>query len=155
MPRPSVRMGLLLAAILGGCTRAPAPAQGGAQPPAVVLQLRSGVEVQVNVELARSEGERARGLMYRRSLDAGSGMLFVFPHPDRLKFWMRNTYIPLDMIFLDEDHRVVYVEENAAPMTDTPRGPEEHAPFVLEVRGGWARAHGIEPGVVARFVNVP
>ncbi len=146
----------------GGCQRAPSPAgpatgstAGPARGTEVVLQLHSGAEVHVAVEIARSEGERARGLMYRRSLEGGSGMLFLFPKPDHLKFWMRNTYIPLDMIFLGEDHRVNYVEENAEPLTDSPRGPEVLSQYVLEVPGGWARTHGIEPGVTARFVGVP
>lgn len=120
----------------------------------MLLKLRSGSEVRVTVELARSEGERARGLMHRRSLEPGTGMLFLFPAPDHLKFWMRNTYIPLDMIFLAEDQHVVYVEENAEPLNDTPRGPDAPTQFVLEVPGGWARAHGIEPGVVTKFVGV-
>jgi uncharacterized membrane protein (UPF0127 family) len=93
--------------------------------------------------------------MYRRSLEPGSGMLFLWPAPqDSLKFWMRNTYIPLDMIFLAADRRVVFVEENAEPLTDTPRGPNEPVQFVLEVPGGWARTHGIAPGVSATFVGV-
>ncbi len=115
--------------------------------------MRSGNEVHVTVELARTPAERQRGRMFRRSLEAGRGMLFLFSEPSPLKFWMHNTYIPLDMIFLADDHRVVYVEENAEPETDTPRGPDTPTQFVLAVPGGWARAHGIEPGVSARFVN--
>ena len=152
MLRPLVLLAPLVA-VLGasGCHQVPAAAPSGAE---VVLQIRSGAEVRVKVELARTEGERAHGLMFRRSLDAGAGMLFLFPEPDKLKFWMRNTYIPLDMIFLGEDHHVVYVEENAEPLTETPRGPEAPSQFVLEVPGGWARTHGVEPGVVARFVGL-
>ncbi len=143
---------------LSACHESPSQVGGAARPLStaeVVLQLRSGQELHVKVEVARTEGERARGLMYRRVLAGGEGMLFLFPKPDHLKFWMRNTYIPLDMVFLDEDHRVAYVEENAEPLTDTPRGPEVPTQYVLEVPGGWARAHGIEPGVPARFVGVP
>jgi uncharacterized membrane protein (UPF0127 family) len=121
--------------------------------PEVVFLLSSG-PVHVAVELARSESERARGLMYRHALESGHGMLFLFPQTDRLKFWMRNTYIPLDMIFLDEDRRVVYVEENAKPLTDTPRGPEAPSRYVVEVPGGWARARGIDEGATAQFVGV-
>jgi uncharacterized membrane protein (UPF0127 family) len=121
--------------------------------PEVVLQVRD-VDVHVKVEVARSDDERHRGLMFRQSLEAGRGMLFLWSAPEPLKFWMKNTYIPLDMIFIDHDHRVVGVEENAEPLTTNPRGPDEDSQFVLEVPGGWAHAHGVERGVVVRFVGV-
>jgi uncharacterized membrane protein (UPF0127 family) len=154
MSRPAAALAaaLVCAVSATGCTRAPAPAV--TQTPEVLFTVRAGTQVRVRVEVARNDAERARGLMHRRSLEPGTGMLFLFPAPDYLKFWMRNTYIPLDMIFLDRDKKVVYVEENAEPLTDTPRGPDEPAQFVLEVPGGWARPHGIEPGVTATFVGV-
>jgi uncharacterized membrane protein (UPF0127 family) len=146
---------LAIALVAGACTRPSTGAPVGGTVPKVVLTVGSGVKVEVKVELARTEPERARGLMYRRSLDPGSGMLFIFPAPDYLKFWMRQTYIPLDMIFFGADKKVVYVEENAEPLNDTPRGPPDTpSQYVLEVPGGWARAHGILPGVTADFVGV-
>ncbi len=154
MSRPvaALAAAVLCAAGAPGCTRAPGP--GMTQTPEVVFQAPSGAQVRVRVEVARTDAQRAQGLMYRRSLEPGTGMLFLFPAPDTLKFWMRNTYIPLDMIFLGADRKVVYVEENAEPLTDTPRGPDQPAQFVVEVPGRWARAHGIEPGVPATFVGV-
>jgi len=67
---------------------------------------------------------------------------------------MKNTYIPLDMIFLDEKKRVVYVEEDAEPLTLNPRCPDVDAQYVVEVPGGWAQAHDVRAGVVAKFLNV-
>jgi uncharacterized protein len=121
--------------------------------PEVVLLARSG-ELHVKVELARSDPERMKGLMFRQSLDSGRGMLFLFERPDHLKFWMKNTYIPLDMIFIGADRRIVGIEENAEPLTLSPRGPDGESQFVLEVPGGWTRAHGVEPGQDVRFVGV-
>jgi len=149
------RLPTILAALLPAACNA-APAAKAATPTAVVaFVLPSKSEVRVNVELARNEDERRRGLMYRRSLAGGSGMLFVFPESGPHQFWMHNTYIPLDMVFLDADKKVVFVEERAEPMTDTPRGPSAPTLYVVEVPGGWARSHGIEPGVTARFSGVP
>jgi uncharacterized membrane protein (UPF0127 family) len=122
--------------------------------PEVVLATRAGQQ-HVKVEIARTEPERARGLMYRQKLEPGRGMIFLFEYPQRLTFWMKNTYIPLDMIFIGADKRVVYVEENAEPLTTSARGPtDEDSQFVLEVPGGWARAHGVERGVACTFVNI-
>jgi uncharacterized membrane protein (UPF0127 family) len=122
--------------------------------PEVVLQTRAG-EQHVVVEIARTDPERERGLMFRQTLAPGRGMIFLFPEPKKLKFWMKNTYIPLDMIFIGADKRVVYVEENAEPLTLDNRGPaDDDSQFVLEVPGGWARAHGVERGVLVRFVNI-
>lgn len=124
--------------------------------PEVVLQTRAG-DQHVKVEIARSDLERQRGLMFRQKLDAGQGMIFLFDTPEPLKFWMKNTYIPLDMIFIAADKHVVYIEENAEPLTLQNRGPSDadgDTQFVLEVPGGWARAHGVERGVPVRFVNI-
>ena len=124
--------------------------------PEVVLQTRAG-EQRVKVEVARTDDERRRGLMYRQKLEPGRGMIFLFPEPEHQKFWMKNTYIPLDMIFIDADKRVVYVEENAEPLTVQTRGPaddDKMTQFVLEVPGGWAGAHAVERGVAVRFVNI-
>src|SRR5262249_28058605 len=123
--------------------------------PEVVLSTRAG-EQHVKVEIARTDPERQRGLMYRQSLAPGRGMIFLFEQPEKhMKFWMKNTYIPLDMIFIAPDKHVVYVEENAEPLTLQGRGPdEEESQFVLEVPGGWARAHGVERGVLVKFVDI-
>jgi uncharacterized membrane protein (UPF0127 family) len=137
---------------MGACSH-----QGGAartSEPEVVLRAPSGAELRVKVELARTEPERQKGLMFRQALEAGRGMLFLWEHPERLKFWMKNTYIPLDMIFINEQKRIVGVEENAEPLTVNARGPEVDSQYVLEVPGGWARAHGVGPGVEVRFVGV-
>ena len=143
---------LVLSVATGACSHSTQAARRGE--PEVVLSTRAG-EQHVKVEIARSDPERQRGLMYRQKLDAGRGMIFLFEHPEPLKFWMRNTYIALDMIFIGADKRVVYVEENAEPLTDQTRGPDgENTQFVLEVPGGWARAHGVERGVNVRFVDI-
>ncbi len=121
--------------------------------PEVVIAARSG-DQHVKVELARTEPERARGLMFRQSLEAGRGMLFLFEKPEHLKFWMKNTYIPLDMIFVGADKKIVFIEENAEPFTLQPRGPDADSQFVVEVPGGWCRARGVEPGQLVKFVGV-
>jgi uncharacterized membrane protein (UPF0127 family) len=122
--------------------------------PEVVLRAPSGQELRVKVELARSEPERMRGLMFRQKLEPGRGMLFLFERPAPQKFWMKNTYIPLDMLFIDERRRVIAIEENAEPLTLAPRGPDADSQFVLEVPGGWSRAHGVAPGMEVRFVGI-
>jgi uncharacterized membrane protein (UPF0127 family) len=136
------------------CTHSSSSAPKAAGQPEVVLRSHAGNEVHVTVEIARSGPEREHGLMFRQSLESGHGMLFLFEHPEKLKFWMRNTYIPLDMIFISESKRVVAVEENAEPLTLNPRGPDLDTQYVLEVPGGWARAHGVGPGLEVRFVDV-
>ena len=118
--------------------------------PEVVL----GGALHVSVELARTPPERERGLMFRRSLESGRGMLFLFEQPEPLKFWMKNTYIPLDMIFISADRHIVGIEENAEPLTHNPRGPDAPAQFVLEVPGGWTKNHGVVAGMSVEFRHV-
>lgn len=144
-----VLFAVMLAA--GGCSQSQ-PRQRGSEPE-VILSTRAGEE-HVRVEIARSESERQRGLMYRQSLEGGRGMVFLWDHPEPLKFWMKNTYIPLDMVFISADKHVLFIEENAEPLTLKTRGPDENSQFVLEVPGGWARAHGVERGTAVRFKDI-
>jgi uncharacterized protein len=106
---------------------------------------KSGVHA-FAVELATNDAERERGLMFRKELPEGRGMLFDFEHEQPVSFWMRNTYIPLDMIFISGDGRIIRIAENTQPLSDRliPSGGPVRA--VLEVIGGTARKLGIAPG---------
>lgn len=109
----------------------------------------------VRVEIAADDASRARGLMYRRSLDPDHGMIFVFPTTEEHSFWMHNTLLALDMIFLDDSRAVVGVVANAAPQTDTARTVGKPSRYVVEVAGGEAAAHAVVPGTRAAFIGVP
>lgn len=112
----------------------------------VVLQTRSGKELQLDVEIASNDADRARGLMFRRSMPEMAGMIFVFPREDFQSFWMKNTFLPLDMMFADKDGVIVGIVENAQPQTLDPRFVEAKSKYVLEVNGGFAARHGIAAG---------
>jgi uncharacterized membrane protein (UPF0127 family) len=109
----------------------------------------------VKVEIAGDDATRTRGLMFRRSLEPDHGMLFVFPASDEHSFWMHNTPLALDLIFLDEGRAVVGVVANAAPRTDTPRTVGKPSRYVVEVAAGEAAAHAVGPGTRAVFIAVP
>jgi uncharacterized membrane protein (UPF0127 family) len=108
----------------------------------------------VRVELARNEEQRTRGLMFRRELATDHGMLFIFDETSDHTFWMHNTLIPLDIIFLGDDRNVVGVVANAAPQTDTGRTVKKPSRYVVEVGGGEAAAHGVGAGTRTVFVSV-
>ncbi|HYA36339.1 MAG TPA: DUF192 domain-containing protein [Candidatus Binataceae bacterium] len=115
--------------------------------PQVEIVAPDGAEkARVAVEIAKTPSQREVGLMYRDSLGENSGMIFLFPDQKPLKFWMRNTRIPLDMIFADHDGRVVGIVENAEPFSERPVGPDAPSQFVLEVNGGFAARHSITLG---------
>jgi uncharacterized membrane protein (UPF0127 family) len=123
--------------------------------PQVVLRPEGQAPLTVRVEVQRTDAQRQRGLMYRRQMGEMAGMLFVFREPSHQVFWMRNTFLALDMIFITPDHRVLGVVRNAAPMTDDPREVPGDSQYVLEVNAGFAERHGIGPGTRVEFVNVP
>ena len=106
---------------------------------------KSGVH-SFSVELATNDAERERGLMFRKELPEGRGMLFDFEREAPVAFWMHNTYIPLDMIFIRADGSILRIAENTEPLSDrlVPSGGPVRA--VLEVIGGTARRLGIAPG---------
>ncbi|MBK0329411.1 DUF192 domain-containing protein [Rhodobacteraceae bacterium F11138] len=103
-------------------------------------------ETRFIVEVADSPGERSRGLMFRKSLPRGTGMLFVYEQPQRASFWMKNTLIPLDMLFVDRSGTVTRVHHNAVPgdLTAIEGGADVFA--VLEINGGLAESYGIIAG---------
>jgi uncharacterized protein len=121
------------------------PAARAAGQDTIEIVTRTGVHA-FSVELATNTAERAVGLMYRKELPEGRGMLFDFHDDQPVQFWMHNTYISLDMIFIAGDGRVVRVAENAKPMSDEliPSGRPVRA--VLEVIAGTARKFGIAAG---------
>jgi uncharacterized membrane protein (UPF0127 family) len=99
-----------------------------------------------SVEVAASDEERSKGLMFRRELGSMKGMLFVFPSERQLSFWMKNTLIPLDMIFVSRDWRVVGVVANTVPLSEDSRGVETPSQYVFEFAGGTAARLGIGVG---------
>ena len=102
-------------------------------------------QAQFSVEVADDNQERAQGLMFRESLPTSSGMLFLYERPSRLSFWMRNTLIELDMIFLDSTGVIQHVHHRAQPHDETPiSGGRGIA--VLEINGGLAERLGIQAG---------
>ena len=106
---------------------------------------KSGVR-NFSVELAVTDAELDRGLMFRRELPEGRGMLFDFKHDQPLAMWMKDTYIPLDMIFIRSDGSIVRIAENTTPHSTRTLTSGKPARAVLEVIGGSARKLGIEPG---------
>lgn len=100
----------------------------------------------VNVELAQTNAQRERGLMYRSELAPDAGMLFVFKAPSHVSFWMHNTQIPLDMIFAGSDRRVIGIIANAEPYSDASLDVSGNSQYVLEVNGGFCKRHGIRVG---------
>jgi uncharacterized membrane protein (UPF0127 family) len=101
---------------------------------------------EISVEIADEEAVRMRGLMYRRSMDAEAGMWFVFQNDSVLKFWMKNTCIPLDMVFVAEDGVIVGIEENVPTLNENTYTANCAARYVLETNAGWTRKHGVKAG---------
>ncbi len=112
----------------------------------------TGKTLRVQVEVVRTADGLARGLMYRKQLPQLAGMLFIFPTTTIQTFWMKNTYIPLDMIFVDDaTMKVVGVVENAEPMTTIQRSVDTESRYVVEVNAGFAKRHGIKVGTPMRY----
>lgn len=144
---------LVLASMGAACADAPAnsaPANEGA---AVILRGH-----RIGVEIAADDASRAHGLMDRTSMPADHGMLFVFPAAAVQTFWMKDTLIPLDMVFFDARRRAVTVLGDVPPCKADPcpiYPSTEPARYVLELNAGAAAKFGVRKGDVATFINVP
>lgn len=117
---------------------------------------KGNTKASVSVEIADNKSERRRGLMFRESLCDNCGMLFVYPGEDERAFWMKNTLIPLDMIFISADKRVLnvetaYPEPNTSDSELTRYRSGGEAKYVLEVNAGFAEEKGIEKGTRVRL----
>ncbi len=127
-----------------GCP--PDPEGGPGKLPVVRVSFPDAGGIGVDAELVRSEHDSMRGLMYRKSLGAERGMLFDLQVRDDHKFWMHNTCIPLDLLYIDQDGLLVGIVENAPTLNDESRGVGCLSRWVLEVNAGWSRRHGVKAG---------
>jgi uncharacterized membrane protein (UPF0127 family) len=107
-------------------------------------------QARFSVEVVDTPQTRARGLMHRESLPRSAGMLFIYDAPTSPSFWMRNTLIPLDMLFIDPTGTVTRVHHNAVPLDETPIPGGDNVLMVLEINGGMARMFGIDAGSTIR-----
>jgi uncharacterized membrane protein (UPF0127 family) len=107
----------------------------------------------VTAEIADTATSREYGLMFRKQLDKDAGMIFVFKAPEHQTFWMKNTIIPLDMIFADSTGKIIGMVHNAAPFSEAIDAVDGDSQYVLEVNGGFCDRHGIKAGDILRFVG--
>jgi len=103
-------------------------------------------KITIDAEFADTEYDRQRGLMFRKSMLETQGMLFVFPVEEMQSFWMRNTYISLDMIFIDANKKIVTIHKNTKTLSDQSYASTKPAKYVLEVVGGFCDKHGVVEG---------
>lgn len=143
----AVALGLV--AVTLGCAQPAATSPGAVEAPVhterLIIDTANGA-VRLNVEIADDEQERNRGLMFRETLADDAGMLFDFPTPERASFWMRNTILSLDIIFIGVDGRILNIADHTIPYSDDPIPAAGLTRGVLELRAGRAEALGIRPG---------
>jgi uncharacterized membrane protein (UPF0127 family) len=108
---------------------------------------------QIDIEIADTPAKRTLGLMYRRSLPQDAGMLFIFESSGPLSFWMKNTYIPLDMIFADEGKTIVSIAKNTVPLSEALIPSGKNAMYVVEVNAGFCDKHGIRTSDLISFTR--
>jgi uncharacterized protein len=152
---------VLVFLIIGGLSavenKAFADSQKAAQGDGELQFLRQdgSTAVSITIEIADTPEARIRGLMERWSLPELHGMLFIFDYPEVQRFWMHNTPLSLDMLFVDENRRILNIAESTTPMskqTYSSRGP---AKYVVEVRAGFSKRHGIGEGMSIQWKAGP
>jgi uncharacterized membrane protein (UPF0127 family) len=105
----------------------------------------------IDIEIKADDSGRAEGMMWRKSMEEDQGMLFIMERAEPQSFWMRNTYIPLDILFISEDQRILNIRANAQPQTLSPQASQGDAKYVLEVIGGLTDKMGVQPGDSVTF----
>ena len=145
---------ICLLALALGCAANPGCREEPQGPPVVMLESAQGQEVRVRVEVAATSREREQGLMHRKHLDPDAGMLFVYPFDSLQSFWMKNTFIPLDIIFIGNNRRIAGIAENTKPLSLERIQVDTPSRFILEVNAGFAKKHGIREGSQVRFSGI-
>lgn len=107
----------------------------------------------IEIEVADNDDERMQGMMYRRSMDDTKGMLFIFPNEEPQSFWMKNTVIPLDIMFVNSKKEIIKIHKNTIPFSEKSLPSEKPATYVVEVRGGFTDEYGIKESDVISFVK--
>ncbi|MCF6272975.1 MAG: DUF192 domain-containing protein [Rhodobacteraceae bacterium] len=142
--------GALVVAVLLSST--PVAARGCAEN---TLEIRNnGMQVQFSVELAKTAAEQAEGLMYRETMAPFAGMLFIYEQPRSVSFWMKNTILSLDMLFLDSTGTVQRIKANTTPQDTTPIPGGDNIQFVLEINAGTSAMLGITEGAEVRHPSI-
>lgn len=101
---------------------------------------------QIDIEIADNDTERSKGLMYRSSMPDSVGMLFIFEVSEPQSFWMKNTLVPLDIIYVDENKQIVTIQANTKPLSEEPIPSYRSAQYVVEVVAGFCQRYGIKEG---------
>lgn len=122
--------------------------------PRVVISTKSGGQLALQVEVADTPAKRSLGLQYRNELGEDQGMLFLFPSEGAQSFWMKNTPLPLDMIFIGSNLKIVGIIHQAVPFSTTLLTVPAPSRFVLEIKGGLSRRKGIEVENPVRFEDI-
>ena len=109
---------------------------------------KSGADTirKIDIQLAQTDAQRADGLMYRKSMTDGQGMLFLFPEMEERAFWMKNTYISLDIVYIDDNMEIVSIQKYATPLSEESLPSFKKAQYVLEVNGGFCDKYHIGYG---------
>ena len=116
------------------------------------LKYGTGAAIKViTIQIADNNAQRAEGLMWRRYMPEDDGMLFIFDDQEILNFWMKNTYIPLDMVFADKSGKIVSIFPEATPLNESTISSEKPAQYVVEVNGGFCSRFGINVGDSIEF----
>jgi uncharacterized membrane protein (UPF0127 family) len=155
---------IAVAFLVGACdhdTTATQPTTPPPTPPAVTPDTRPTVvfgdgsaAATVRVEVVDTPPKVERGLMYRQNLPPDDGMLFLLGVEKEWKFWMHNTLVPLDIVFIKRDHTVAGISANAEPLTETLRTVGIPSLYVVEVNAGWCAAHHVTAGTVVHFEGI-
>jgi hypothetical protein len=142
----------LLAVVLAGAAPNPVRGQTKSEPTLrkdaelVFLSPKGATRVRIDVEIAERQEDRMRGLMFRERLEEEQGMLFLFPAEEPLSFWMKDTPLPLDIIFLNAERTIVTIRKNTVPFSEASVASDRPARYVVEVNAGFADRHRLAPG---------
>lgn len=143
----TVKSSLSTAALAVAILALPAPSAVSQQPAKFpVISLNAGIHV-IKAEVAARDAERQQGLMYREKLGPNEGMVFLFEAPASVCMWMKNTFIPLSVAFIDDDGKIINIED-MQPQTTASHCAQKPIRYALEMNQGWFRQKNIKPGSV-------